>query len=423
MAAVVDSAGRRLTVETDVAGRVVAVLGPDPDGRRQPVTLAQYAYDGDGRLASARDATGEPDRYHYDDGDRITARTFRGGARFHWAYRAFAHGGDLEFRCVRAWGETPDGRDGLLDYAFEYDLDDRATRVTDTRGGVETLEWDAASRLVRVTDPLGRTTAMDYDPNTGARTAVTDPLGHTTRFAYTAGGDLARITAPDGAAWSLDYDDDRRPVAFTDPTGAAWTRAYDADGRLAEETDPAGATTRYRYDGRGLPVEITDAEGQSVRLEWDAAGQLTAATDRTGATTAYRYDGLGRLTLRTDAEGGETQFVYDPAGHLIRRTDRVAGQERGPERTTRFAYDAAGNVSAVTGPDGAVRRFSHDLMFGHVTSLTQPSGAITRYGYDAEGDLATVTDATGRGVDVRARRGGPGGRGGRLHGPAAELQL
>ena len=28
--------------------------------------------------------------------------------------------------------------------------------------------------------------------------------------------------------------------------------------------------------------------------------------------------------------------------------------------------------------------------------MTQPSGAAARYAYDAEGDLATVTDATGR---------------------------
>ena len=81
---------------------------------------------------------------------------------------------------------------------------------------------------------------------------------------------------------------------------------------------------------------------------------------------------------------------------IVGRTDRVAGQERGPERTTRFAYDAAGSVAAVTGPDGAVRRFAHDPLFDLVTAVTQPSGAVTRYGYDAEGALVTVTDATGR---------------------------
>ena len=216
------------------------------------------------------------------------------------------------------------------------------------------------------------------------------------RFQYTRDGDLAQITAPDGATWALACDDDRRPTSFTDPTGSTWTRANDRRGRLAEETDPTGATTGYRYDDRGLPAEITDALGQSVGLEWDAAGQLVATTDRTGATTRYRYDALGRLTLRTDAEDGETLFVYDAAGHLIRQTDRVAGQERGPERTTRFAYDASGNVAAVTDPDGAVRRFAHDALFDVVTAVTQPSGATTRYAYDAEGDLTTVTDATGR---------------------------
>ncbi|WP_420457101.1 RHS repeat-associated core domain-containing protein [Rubrivirga sp.] len=395
--AITDSAGRRLDVETDRAGRVVAIAGPDPDGRRQPAVLAQFAYDGEGRLVSARDATGEPERYHHDADGRIVAETFRGGARFHWEYRAFTSpDGDLETRCVRAWGETPDGRDGLLDYTFDYDLDEGVTRVTDTRGGVTVVDYGADGRVREATDPLGRVTRYAYDPNTGARTAVTDPLGHTTRFGYTRDGDLAQIAAPDGATWQLAYDDARRPTSFTDPSGSTWTRAYDDAGRLAEETDPTGATTRYRYDARGLPTEIEDALRQSVLLTWDAAGQLVATTDRTGATTRYAYDALGRLTSRVDAEGGETVFVYDTAGRLLRRTDRVAGQERGPSRTTRFAYDAAGNVAAVTDPDGAVRRFAHDPLFDLVTAVTQPSGAVTRYAYDAEGDLSTVTDATGR---------------------------
>ena len=395
--AITDSAGRRLDVETDRAGRVVAIAGPDPDGRRPPAVLAQFAYDGEGRLVSARDATGEPERYHHDADGRIVAETFRGGARFHWEYQAFTTpDGDLETRCVRAWGETPDGRDGLLDYAFDYDLDEGVTRVTDTRGGVTVVDYGPDGRVRQATDPLGRVTRYAYDPHTGARTTVTDPLGHATRFRYTRDGDLAQISAPDGATWQLAYDDERRPTAFTDPSGSTWTRAYDAAGRLAEEADPTGAVTRYRYDTRGLPLEIEDALGQSVLLKWDAAGQLVAATDRTGATTQYRYDALGRLTSRVDAEGGETLFVYDTAGRLLRRTDRVAGQERGPSRTTRFAYDAAGNVAAVTDPDGAVRRFAHDPLFDLVTAVTQPSGAVTRYAYDAEGDLATVTDATGR---------------------------
>ena len=394
--AVVDSAGRRLDVETDAAGRVVAVSGPGPDGRGRPVVLAQFAYDGAGRLVSARDASGEPERYAHDADGRIVAQTFRGGARFHWEYRAFTVDGDLEMRCVRAWGETPDGRRGLLDYSFDYDPEAGVTRVTDTRGGVTTIEMDDAGRVRQATDPLGRTTRYAYDRATGARTAVTDPLGHTTRFRYTRDGDLAQIAAPDGATWALAYDADRRPVSFTDPAGSTWTRDYDDDGRLAVETDPTGATTRYRYDRRGLPVEIEDAAGNAVRLRWDDAGQLAETTDRTGATTAYRYDALGRLTRRTDAEGGETTFVYDAAGRLLRRTDGLAGNEHGPTRTTRFAYDAAGNVSGVTDPDGAARRFAHDPLFDLVTAVTQPSGATTRYAYDDEGDLAAVTDATGR---------------------------
>ena len=395
---VTDSAGRRLAVETDHAGRVVSVTGPDPGRRRRPAVLAQFAYDGDGRLVSARDAAGEPERYHHDAGGQMVGQTFRGGARFHWAYAAFtAPDGGLGARCVRAWGQTPDGRDGLLDYAFDYDLDAGVTRVTDSTGATTTLEMDADGRVRAMTDPLGHVSRYAYDSRTGTLTAATDPEGRTTRLAYDSDGYLTRYVAPDGGAWSLRYNRDHQPDTFEGPTGLIWTRAYDSRGRLATETDATGAVTHYRYSSSGQIAEIEDPGGHTTRLVWDASGGLAEVTDRTGATTRYRYDALGRLELQTRPDGSETLFVHDAAGRLTRRTDRVSGQERGPERTTRFAYDASGRVAAVTGPDGATRRYARDALFGVVTSVTEPSGATTRYEHDTEGRLASVVDATGRG--------------------------
>ena len=396
LVAVMDSAGRRFEVETDREGRVVTLSGPDPTGRPRSLALAQFAYDGGGRLVSARDATGEPERYAYDADGLIVSRTRRGGARVHWEYETFERDGDPEARCVRTWCDTPDGRTGLYDYGLAYDLDAGTTRVTDPRGGVTVLDIDGAGRVVSETDPLGRVTTFRYDPATGNPTAVTDPLGNVTRMRYTPDGHLAEVASPGGAPWRMAYDAAGRPTGLTDPAGSTWTRAYDLDGRLIEETGPDGATTRYQYGGRGFPVRIEDGAGEAAHLTWNADGQLAAETDRTGATTRYGYDALGRLTRRTDAEGGETLFVYDGAGRLIRLTARAPGDEGGPARTTRFRYDAAGNVAEITDPDGAVRRFTHHPLFDLITSTAQPSGATTRFGYDADGDLATVTDATGR---------------------------
>jgi RHS repeat-associated protein len=93
---------------------------------------------------------------------------------------------------------------------------------------------------------------------------------------------------------------------------------------------------------------------------------------------------------------------------------------------TRYAYDARGNLAAVTRPDGSVARAEYDDRCqpvelwepggsvwhqdfdgsGNRIALTQPDGTVTRYSYDAAGHLAAVTGPGGATTRVRCDAAG-----------------
>jgi YD repeat-containing protein len=101
--------------------------------------------------------------------------------------------------------------------------------------------------------------------------------------------------------------------------------------------------------------------------EWNAQGRLrTSATDPLGRTSRYAYDADDNLTAVTYPDGTSSVFTYDRLGRPAEMTD-TAG------RTWRAEYDESGNVVA----------------------STDPMGARTAYTYDDRGDLVVVTDPLG----------------------------
>ena len=130
-------------------------------------------------------------------------------------------------------------------------------------------------------------------------------------------------------------------------------------------------------------------------------------------------------------EHGQHDDVH-PSG---RRRERQPADRASPTpaaTSTRYAYDAAGNLTATTYADGTVERVAYDAP-GNPTSLTNrrgqaidadlqrrragdaarpiPDGSATDYTYDARGRLRTATDARGHDhVHLRHRRPARPGR-------------
>lgn len=92
-------------------------------------------------------------------------------------------------------------------------------------------------------------------------------------------------------------------------------------------------------------------------------GDLWKVTNALGQITEYvTYDKNGRVTRMKDANGTYTDMVYHPRGWL---TDRIVyanatGTAGAGDATMHIDYDAVGNVTKVTQPDGAFLAYAYD---------------------------------------------------------------
>ena len=140
---------------------------------------------------------------------------------------------------------------------------------------------------------------------------------------------------------------------------------------------------------------------------YDGNGNVLSAKDWNGNTTVYTYDSTRNLeTSRTEASGTTSARTTTTSWHAtLRLPTRIAA----PSRITTFDYDTAGNVlgkseqatndpSGAQGvgapPVGAVRNWSYTYNnVGQPLSVTGPLNDKTSLSYDAEGNLASVTNA------------------------------
>lgn len=373
LAAVTDSAGRRLRFVHDEHGRLRSV-GHDLG---EVVELVGFDYDERGQLAAARDAMGRPLRYEYRGGV-LVRETNRNGLSFYFEYDWHHPDG----WCTRTWGDG-----GIHERTLTYDELRHVTVVDDSRGGRTHYFGNEAGLVDRMLDAEGGEWRYEWHPESLKKIAEVDPLGHRTAWEYDARGNLLAYTDPLGHAIRGRYGAHDLPVEVIDGRGQRWLREYDGRGNLVRAIDPLGAAWEHRYDGRGELIELRDPPGRAFRLTRDAAGQVVASTDREGHTTRFEYDERGRMVRRVGALGGETLMRWDACGRLveIQRPDRSR---------VALEYDAEGNL--VRKIDGLGHAWTYT--YGGLNTLksrTDPLGGRVEYRHDTEENLLGLTNERG----------------------------
>lgn len=350
-----DPLGATTTYTMDARDRVIRTV--DPNGGAWT-----YTYDRVGDLLSSVSPDGATTRYTYDAARRLLAQTDPTGGTTRYRYDGV---GRLVSRT------DPDG----VATSYGYDVMDRVSRVTDGLGKHSELGYDRDGNLVSVVDRQGAAWTFGYDAAGHVETATT-PLGEVTRYGYDAVGNLVTVTDALGRTSTSTYDALGLLVETSDPAGNTTRYAYDADGRLASETDPAGHTRAYTYDASGQQVTTTTPSGGTTRYEWDAAGNQTSLTDPLGHRTEYGYDPAGQLVAVT--EGSTERAKPGPDVNV----------------TSRYQYDADGDLVSVTDPDGHTTRYAVDPS-GRVVSEANPVGGTTKWAYTAAGRVASVVNGNG----------------------------
>jgi RHS repeat-associated protein len=285
-----------------------------------------------------------------------------------------------------------------LSQDLQYDQRDRITKSTDTSAGsalaldaspsqTTTNQYDATSNLTAVTDPATRTTATKYN-GLGQITQTTDPSGGITQYGYDARGNLTSVTDAKGNIHRFAYDRLDRMVMEIRPLGQTISYAYDANGNLTQVTDPKGQIKRYTYD---------DANRRVQESHYLSAADLTTLT--AVKTISYSYNVLDRLTGYND---GTTVGTYTYDTKQLRQTGQSVNYGSFTLATS-TSYNALGQKSSITYPDGAQYSYTYDTNnqlstvnfpagFGSITinsylwtvpsQITLPGGTVRTQQYD-----------------------------------------
>jgi RHS repeat-associated protein len=295
---------------------------------------------------------------------------------------------------------------------FTYDSNGNYASKTDWNGNTTTFVNDARGRPTTITEATGtpqqRVTQITWHGSFNLPTQIVAP-GLTTNFTYDANGKLLTRTETDTTTTTVPYS--------TNGQTRIWNYTW-AGSRLASVTDPRGNTTHFDWDssggldaitnalgqvthipvhtGGGLPLTVVDPNGVVTNLAYDARQRLVSRTVNTSAgslTTTYSYDAAGNLTQVTQPDGSAFGNTYDAAHRLVAVAD-LFGQQ------IRYALDALGNrtqthvlnsASTIVGQHSA----TFDAL-GRILQEIGGAGQTTSYAYDANGNRATITDPLGR---------------------------
>jgi RHS repeat-associated protein len=301
----------------------------------------------------------------------------------------------------------------------------RSTSETDPgprASAVTRHQLDAEGRPIGVIDPIGRITKLDWNEDENAVSAIEEA-------AFT--NDVARI--------ELDYDTEHRTGVITgkrtfprypdrNPT---FTTTFDY--QFSSGTQHSQVPSLAAEDADGTYVaDLTSASGprpgvgQSFTIEQREGrftGNVTERYDRPGqqgnvATTLY--DDHGQILSEDDEVPGNgitTYHEYEDTGQPRRVVDARNG-------TSRYTYDALGNVETVTDPRAARSGVPADAFrttldydaFDRLTteqvpklSGTDPAGdpvpnaerfTTRSRTYDRNGNVLTSTDGTGAATTI-----------------------
>ncbi|MEC4175291.1 RHS repeat-associated core domain-containing protein [Adlercreutzia sp. R7] len=366
--------------------------GYDDDGNLVQVTdalgrITKYAYDAEGGLVSIQSPSGAVEQIVRDPAGRVTAYVDAAGAQTRYDWDEL---GNLV--------EKSYAQEGAASVLYSYDKGGLVTARSDATGDA-TVERDQLGRIVAETDGQGRRIGYDYDAK-GNLTQVDYPDGMQVTYDYDAEGNLEVVHAPEGD-YCYAYDEAASPVSLTRPDGTATTYEYDTEGRLMRLENRGASGTlissfAYEYDGEGNPVaeeSTTTASDATITrssraFAYDADGRLASFEEQCdGPVPAhfredYEWDAAGNRTgvTHTDLATGaaeKTVYRYDADDRLM--------AEEGPQGTTSYEYDAAGNLARKAVPGAEVVEYAWAVE-NRLAAVRQGGRVLMAATYDGDGN-------------------------------------
>lgn len=255
--------------------------------------------------------------------------------------------------------------------------------------------YDAAGQLVQVRKGVGTALEQAY-----------------ATYSYTPNGKQEYVLDANGNRAKLEYDGFDRQVKWIFPSTtrpAAYNPGLSTtDGPTAQASalGSAGALNtadfeQYGYDANGNRTSLRKRDGSVLAYTYDALNRMTIKTvpERSGLGTThtrdvyYGYDLQGHQTYaRFDSITGEgLTNVWDGLGRLTSTTQAIDGTSR----TLTYLYDADGNRTRVTFPDGNYVSYSYDGLDRPSLIQRNNTATLASYDYNAAGQRSGFSNGTG----------------------------
>ncbi len=202
----------------------------------------------------------------------------------------------------------------------------------------------------------------------------------------------------DARVITTEYDLLGRAVKVTQPTvwvcngmgqsyfGAAVVEyTYDAFGQavevksLEDQTTDTWATTTHYFDRRGQEVATIDAMGFVSTQDYDAAGNVTKRVEYANPS-AFWTAARGFAVPQGSEDDRTTGWAYDKLNRKVSETrvnveysDESDGSSTHGDLTTRYGYNAVGNLTSTTDALQHVTYYYYDAL-GRTTAVSAPTG-------------------------------------------------
>ncbi len=374
-------------------------------------TVERYADDATGRLKSVTDNVGTTMSFAYDAAGRLSTITTNDGSwiRYDWIgstknIAQIVNGfTDLSSNTSKTLTRTRYGYDGANRLStVTVDLSPQDNAIGDGNTYVTTYGYDGSNRIGSITQSDGSAMSVAYDGSgkvTSLVQTVASGVTRTTSLAYYSGYTL--VTDASGQVTRLDYNSAGHLTTITAPpatngeTAQVWQFTYNSVGDVLSTTDPQGRVTTYaNFTANGIAQTVTDRTGAVTTRTFDATNHLLSETangvDSTGAqvsqTTRYAYNAAGDLRFVISAEGRVTEYVRNAYGAV---TSEIAFNEN--------SYTAGGIPSEATMANWAAGSWDKSgiLRVDHSYDARMARVKSTSYALTSSGGAGLTSQGTG----------------------------
>jgi RHS repeat-associated protein len=391
--------GGRVTsqINNDVAGQRQTVLDPNQklttiytyDDLGDVIQLDRafgsntltdrWTYDVTGHVVSYTDALGNPSSAVYDASGNLIKVTDATGNLFRYTYNSL--------------GQVTSVIDPSQSTIQTYVYDSHGNRTQWNRADHSQFlyQYNAGGVVTQVTDPTGRVTKYAYDSN-GHLAMITANGNNVTQVVCDASGRVTKVIDSNGKTTRYTYDGLGDLVSAVDDNNHQWLYTFDFQSQLIQIQDPLGNQRKFQYDAAGALSQVTDRDGRLIQFQYNADGQLARKTLPGNDVTTYTYDPVGQLIEAVNADS-DVKFAFDAAGNITHTTSTGTAMSNQPTVTLSYTYDANGNKTSLTGPDG--QTFFGYNVWSQLTSVKDPAGRPFTLSYDTSFRLTSIQRPNG----------------------------